>query len=108
MDWNESSIGGGPLTYAAALLSILFFAMGWQVFGVPFALRNASASRTRSIFSIAGRVAGAAAISLLPLSSFHSFGLARFADVTQILATWRGVLMAFALMTLSYLFTTRR
>jgi hypothetical protein len=90
------------LIYLATLLSFLFFAIGWQVFGVPSALQKARIS------SIAGRVAGAAAIALLPLSSFHSIGLARVSDVTQILATWPGVFLAFVVATLSYFVTARR
>lgn len=96
------------MTYAAALLSILCFAVGWQLFGVPSALRKASGAPAGTLLSIAGRVTGAAAVSLLPLSSFHAIGLARATDVTQTLATWPGMLAAFAVTTLSYLVATRR
>jgi hypothetical protein len=96
------------LIYVAALFSLLCFAIGWHLFGVQSALHKATPTQPHSMFSIAGRVAGAAAVSLLPLSSFHSIGLARVSDVTQILATWPGVFLAFAVVTLSYVVTTRR
>jgi hypothetical protein len=124
------------MTYLAATVAIVCFAVGLRSFRVlpaaaravatsrraARALRNAALSDEEkeivsrryagallsTCFSISARGGAAVLVSFVPLLAFDSGGLAPLSSVTAVLTTWQGVALACAIMTLSFFVWSER
>ena len=72
------------------------------------AVRQASLSLFRAVFSMSVRTAGAILASLAPLPLFHLTGLASIGDVADFLSTWPAVISISIVMTAWFLLRRRR